>query len=60
LRYPQPPRTAVGLVWSAQRHESVVAAALIEAIRDVDVAGQPDSVLDGISMTGEMNELTGK
>jgi hypothetical protein len=29
----------------------VVAAALIEAIRDVDVAGQPDSVLDGISMT---------
>jgi hypothetical protein len=38
-------------VWSAQRHESVVAAALIEAIRDVDVASQLDSVLDPISMT---------
>ncbi len=43
---PQPRSPQVGVVWSAQRHESVVASAFFEATRDVDVAGQLDSVLD--------------
>jgi DNA-binding transcriptional LysR family regulator len=53
--HPQPRRTAVGLVWSAQRHESVVAAALIEAIRDLDVAGQLDRVLETLSGGAQVN-----
>ena len=43
---PQARNSTVGLVWSSQRHESVLATALFDAIRDVDVAGQLDSVLD--------------
>jgi DNA-binding transcriptional LysR family regulator len=43
---PQPSNSTVGLIWSAQLHESVVATALFDSIRDVDVAGQLDSVLN--------------
>lgn len=42
---PQPRSPKVGVVWSAQRHESVVATAFFDATRDIDLAGQLDAVL---------------
>ncbi|MBS1696057.1 MAG: LysR family transcriptional regulator [Actinobacteria bacterium] len=43
---PQPRGPRVGIQWSAQRHESVVATAFFEATSDVDVAGRLDAVLE--------------